>query len=58
MLRFGFGVIIHIPNFMKIGSGIQELTGDADTLHLITSLLYLFPQIRKAELEATRSTRC
>jgi hypothetical protein len=30
-IEMGSGVMIYLPSFVKIGSGIQKLTGDRET---------------------------
>jgi hypothetical protein len=51
-VELGSGAMIHIPNFMKIGSDIQKLIrGYNDTQHGDRIILLLFFQNKESRLE-------
>jgi hypothetical protein len=47
-IEMGSGAMIHIPRFLKIGSGIQKLIGFTDRQHSDFISLLLFFQKRNA----------
>jgi hypothetical protein len=58
-IEMGSGSLIYIPNFIKIGSGIQKLMGDTrrDRQHDDLISLLLFIQNKESKLKIRHHSR-